>query len=108
MFAPSGSFDEIATFLDGYTQGVVHYAPKDVRANCLDAFGAWLSETQPGLAQVPRSRFWFVKIRALYPDDSDALRATARLYGEFLNDPERDRRPASVEPLGAAKPPDTS
>ena len=103
MFVPSGSFDEVVTFLDGYTQGVNHYAPKDVRAECLDAFGAWLSDTQPGLAQVPRNRFWFIKIRALYPDDADALRATADLYRDFLNDPERARQPASAELTVAVK-----
>ena len=100
VYVRSDSFDEVATYLDGYTEGILHYAPNDVKANCLEAFGLWLSETQAGLEKVPRSRPWFIKIRILYPDDTDALRVTAYLYGEFLKDPKRACRPGASGSIG--------
>ncbi len=92
MFVRSGSFEEVATFLDGYTHGVTQFAPADVRADCLYAFGYWLSDKCEGLKGVPRSLAWFGKIRHLFPDDQEALQAMARLYREFLDDPGRVKR----------------
>lgn len=95
--APSGSFDEIALFLEGYDCAVREFAPGEVKATSLLEFGRWLSYSHENAdmvwlvngKEVPANLAWRAKVQRLYPDDAEALQALPALYQQFLDDPRR-------------------
>lgn len=95
--APSGSFDEIALFLEGYDCATREFAPEEVKAISLREFGRWLSYSHENADivwlidgdEVPHNLAWWAKVQRLYPDDTQALQALPVLYQQFLDDPRR-------------------
>ena len=94
MFARSGTFDEIAAFLEGYDFAMSEFAPKEVKEAGLIEFGRWLNRThedadgvwQINGEEVAANLGWSSKFRRLCPADDEAFEALPRLYQQFLDD----------------------
>jgi hypothetical protein len=102
MFVPSGTFEEIAAFLEGYNTALNEFASEEAKATGLREFGRWLSYTHENSdmiwlvngEEVAANLGWSSKIRRLYPVDDKAFEALPHLYRQFLDDPQRVSWPA--------------
>ncbi len=94
MYVRTGTFEEVATFLEGYDSALNEFAPEEVKAVSLREFGRWLSYTHEDAdmmwlhngEEIEASLAWASKVRRVYPVDSDALEALPVLYRRFLDD----------------------